>query len=187
MATTTELFERIVADIDRTLHGIDSQQISQLESMILKANQVFLVGKGRTGLQMKGFAMRLMHLGLKVHVIDDVTTPAIADGDLLIIGSGSGRTASLLRYAEICQQKHIPLALITGNPESSIAKMAQSLVVIPASNPKVAEHNADTTVLVMGSLFEHALGLTCDLIVIQLMAMLQQTQDEMNQRHANLE
>ena len=53
---------------------------------------------------MRGFAMRLMHLGLQVYVVDDVTTPAIKTEDLLIIGSASGNTKSLVQYAG--QAKH---------------------------------------------------------------------------------
>lgn len=40
-----------------------------------------------------------MHLGLQVYVVDDVTTPAIKTEDLLIIGSASGNTKSLVQYA----------------------------------------------------------------------------------------
>jgi 6-phospho-3-hexuloisomerase len=187
MPTKPELIENVLAELARTLHGIDPQQLNALEAAILNAKRIFLAGKGRTGLQIKAFAMRLMHLGLSVHVVDDVTTPGISKDDLLIIGSGSGRTASLLRYAELCQARQIPLAVLTGNPDSALAHSAQVVVHIPASNPKAEGYDPTTSVLAMGSLFEHSLGLLCDLLILSLMTSCHQNEDEMFSRHANLE
>ena len=95
-----DLVDAIVADIGRTLRQVDAGEVEALLAALLSVERVFLAGKGRTGLQMRAFALRLMHLGLRVHVVDDVTTPAIGAGDLLLIGSSSGRTGSLLRYVE---------------------------------------------------------------------------------------
>ena len=71
---TCDLIDEILADIGRTLHQVDSAQIDATCLAILSADRIFVAGKGRSGLQMKAFAMRLMHLGLSVHVVDDVTT-----------------------------------------------------------------------------------------------------------------
>jgi 6-phospho-3-hexuloisomerase len=184
---TEDLITAILDDISSTLHQVDVSQINMLLTVILDANRIFVAGKGRTGLQMRAFAMRLMHLGLTVHVVDDVTTPAIQSGDLLIIGSGSGRTASLVRYAESVQLLGASLATITGSQTSPIAELAQTIVTISASNFKSDNKPETETVLLMGSLFEHTLGLMCDLIVIQLKEALKQSEDEMTIRHANLE
>jgi 6-phospho-3-hexuloisomerase len=185
--TTENLITAILDDLSATLNQVDVSQINNLQTAILDANRVFIAGKGRTGLQMKAFAMRLMHLGLTVHVVDDVTTPAIEKGDLLIIGSGSGRTVSLVRYAESVQSSGASLATITGYQTSSIAELAQTIVTIPASNFKSNTQTETKSVFVMGSLFEHTLGLLCDLMVIQLKDILKQSEDDMNARHANLE
>ena len=184
---TENLVSAILDDLSTTLRQLDESQINKLETAILEANRIFVAGKGRTGLQMRGFAMRLMHLGLTVHVVDDVSTPAIQSGDLLIIGSGSGRTMSLVRYAEAVQKIGASLATITGNQSAPIAELAQTIVFIPA---KIFQSDAQTktkSVLLMGSLFEHSLGLLCDLMVIQLKDLLKQSEDDMNERHANLE
>jgi len=185
--TTDMLITAILADLSATLNQLDDEKIHTLKTAILDAKRIFIAGKGRTGLQMRAFAMRLMHLGLAVHVVDDVSTPAIQAGDLLIIGSGSGRTASLVRYAESVQSSGASLATITGNQSSPIAELAQVVVYIPASNFKADNRADNKSVLVMGSLFEHSLGLLCDLIVIQLMETLKQSENDMNARHANLE
>ncbi len=181
------LIEAILGDIKRALRQVDPAQIEAACDAILAADRVFIAGKGRSGLQMRAFAMRLMHLGLAVHVVDDVTTPAIGKGDLLLIGSSSGRTGSLLRYIDALGETGATLFAFTGAPESPIAKAAQSIVYIPAANFKASQPTGLDSVLVMGSLFEHSLGLICDLIIIRLKAAQGIKEAEMNARHANLE
>ena len=111
---TPELIDAIQGDIGRALRQVDPGQVDDLCAAILSADRIFIAGKGRSGLQMKAFAMRLMHLGVTVHVVDDVTTPAIAAADLLLIGSASGRTGSLLRYIDTARETGARLATITG-------------------------------------------------------------------------
>lgn len=184
---TPELIDAIIADISRALGQVDPARIDTACDMILAADRVFIAGKGRSGLQMRAFAMRLMHLGLRVHVVDDVTTPAIGAGDLLLIGSSSGRTGSLLRYIDIARAAGAELAAFSGNLESPIAEAAAIVVYIPASNFKAGRQTGIDSVMVMGSLFEHCLGLLCDLIIIRLKAALAIEEAAMNARHANLE
>lgn len=183
---TTELLNAILADIGGALQRVDPAQIEALQRGILSARRVFIAGKGRTGLQMRAFAMRLMHLGLAVHVVDEVTTPAIGKGDLLLVGSSSGRTRSLVGAVESLAGTGANLAAICGNLDSPIARAADSLVYIPATNFK-ANAGDDESVLVMGALFEHCLGLCCDLLVIQLKETLGVAERDMNARHANIE
>ena len=183
----TELIDAIIADIGRTLGQVDPAQVDDLCAAIQSADRVFIAGKGRSGLQMKAFAMRLMHLGLTVHVVDDVTTPAIGAGDLLLIGSSSGRTGSLLRYIDTVREAGAALAAFTGNLESPIAEAAATVAHIPATNFKAGKSTGHDSVLVMGSLFEHCLGLLCDLIIIRLKAARGIEEAAMNARHANLE
>jgi len=187
MNTHDELVDAILADIGRTLRQVNADEVEALLAALLRAERVFLAGKGRTGLQMRAFAMRLMHLGLRVHVVDDVTTPAIGAGDLLLIGSSSGRTGSLLRYVETVGATGAQLAALTGNLDSPIAAAATSCVYIPATNFKAGAGAGAGSALVMGSLFEHCLGLLCDLLIIRLKAALGVDEARMNARHANLE
>ena len=184
---TPELVDAILADLGRTLRLVEHEQVAALQAELLAARRVFIAGRGRTGLQMRAFAMRLMHLGLHAHVVDDVTTPAIGEGDLLLIGSSSGRTGSLLRYVEVVGETGARLALMTGNLESPLAAAADAIVHIPAANFKAGPKRGQSSVLVMGSLFEHCLGLLCDLLIIRLKAELGAHESEMNRRHANLE
>ncbi len=185
--THDELITAILSDIGRTLRAVDSAQVEALLADLLAADRIFIAGKGRSGLQMKAFAMRLMHLGLTVHVVDEVTTPAILPGDLLLIGSSSGRTGTLLRYVDALPATGAGLALITGNLASPLAVAATTFLYIPASNFKAGAAGGEQSVLVMGSLFEHSLGFLCDFLIIRLKAALQVAESAMRARHANLE
>ena len=184
---TTELLDAILADLSRTLHQVEQAQIVSMQDALLSAERVFVAGKGRSGLQMKAFAMRLMHLGLKVHVVDEMTAPAIAANDLLLVGSSSGRTGSLLRFIETAASNGAAIATITGNLDSPIASAARTCIYIPATNFKAGKRSGEASVLVMGSLFEHCLGLLCDLLIIRLKQALGAAESDMNGRHANLE
>jgi 6-phospho-3-hexuloisomerase len=45
-------------------------------------------------------AMRFMHLGYTVFIVGETNTPAILEGDLLLVASGSGTTSSVVSSAE---------------------------------------------------------------------------------------
>ena len=66
----------------------DDELMSLIEA-IEGAKRIFVGGAGRSLLSMKGFAMRLMQTEHETYLVGEVTTPAIHEGDLLIVGSGS--------------------------------------------------------------------------------------------------
>lgn len=182
-----DLLKTILTEFDETLSQVNNKEAKKLRYLIRAASRIFLAGKGRSGLQIKGFAMRLMHAGFTVHVVDDVTTPALTSGDLIIIGSGSGRTQSMLSYAERAETIGAKIALITINPKSIIAQKADSIIVLSAPTPKLGDESQGQSVLPMGSLFEHSMGVFFDIMIIELMQELNLNEDSMFERHANLE
>lgn len=54
------------------------------------AENIFVVGVGCVLMFLQVMAKRFAHLGIDVHVVGDITEPAITDRDLLNVGSGSG-------------------------------------------------------------------------------------------------
>ena len=82
------------------LSRVNESQLDALGEAILSADRIFVTGAGRSLLALRAIAMRFMHLGLTAYVVGDVTTPAFGAGDLLIAGSGSGTTGSVVRVAE---------------------------------------------------------------------------------------
>ena len=67
---------------------------------------------------MRALGMRLMHLGKTVYVVGETTTPSIAAEDLLILGSGSGRTTGLLAMAEKARSRGAQIMLFTTDATS---------------------------------------------------------------------
>ena len=182
-----ELQKQILTELDRTLSGIDSGSMDILQNLILSAKRVYIAGAGRSGLMARGFAMRLMHMGITAYVVGEIITPAIGKGDLLLIASGSGETASLVSMAKKARSLGAKLALVTIFPESTIGKMADASLKIPAPTPKSSLENSAASIQPMGSLFEQSLMLTLDTLVMMLMEKLNLTSDEMFKMHANLE
>lgn len=188
--STAEL-DTIVGEVTRVLQAVDAGAVSALEQRIASAPRVYVAGAGRTGLIVRAFAMRLMHLGMEVHVVGDVTTPAFRAGDLLVIGSGSGETGTLRVLAERSKELGGALAVVTIVPTSTIGRLADVAVRLDASSPKIVPRRGEAPVRVsaqpMGSLFEQALLLLLDAVVMRLAAACSTSSDEMFARHANLE
>ena len=86
----------IHGEIEQALKQLHDKNCDHLIEMILQAKRIFLAGKGRSGLVMQMFAMRLMQMGFTVHVVGETTTPAIENGDILVVGSGSGETPKII-------------------------------------------------------------------------------------------
>jgi 6-phospho-3-hexuloisomerase len=186
--TLEPLIAAALEELGRALRSVDEDSLARLRELLRDAPRIFVAGRGRSGLQMSGFAMRLMHMGLAVHVVGDVTTPGIAAGDLVVIGSGSGRTASLVGYAVRARDLGARVALVTAAEQSPIGEAADCVVGISAPTPKLAErYDLSASILPMGSLFEQALGLLLDLVILQLMRELNIDGARMFARHANLE
>ena len=131
MSSFETLFTGVIGEIDRCLRAVSPEQFDAAVETIDAAERVFVAGAGRTGLAMRAFAMRLMHLGKTAYVVGETTTPGIAAGDLLVIGSGSGRTASLQAAAGKAKQLGARILLLTIDPGSPIGKLADAIVEIP--------------------------------------------------------
>lgn len=178
----------VLDELRRALRSVDPGDFDRARELMLGAERIFVAGRGRAGLQMQAFAMRLMHLGLAVHVVGDVTTPGIAAGDILVVGSGSGRTSSLVQFARLAHERQVPVVLITAALASPIHPYAACTVRIDAPTPKIDEAQAyQSSILPMGTVFEQALGLLSDLLILALMRDLNVDGAQMFRRHANLE
>ena len=177
---------KIVEELRKTLSGVDPDACEALISRIIGAKRVFVAAAGRSSFSIKAFAMRLMHLGLTVYVMGEVVTPAIREGDLLLIGSGSGETDSLVAAAKRAKAFSADLALITIVPDSSIGRIADEVVRISAPTSK-----ADTGFVSIqpgGSCFEQSMLLLLDAFVIRIAELCKLNANEnLRLRHANLE
>jgi 6-phospho-3-hexuloisomerase len=180
-------YDQIMIELKDSLSKFDEESIDQLLEAIIRSNRIFLAGTGRSGLMVKGFAMRLMHLGLKAFVVGETTTPGISNGDLLIIGSGSGETGSVSNYAREARKHNAKIGLITIFPDSTIGKLADIKVLIRAPTSKNILDNGITSIQPMGSLYEQSLLLLLDGLILKLMEKTNANPGTMWANHANLE
>lgn len=179
----------IIQELDKYSSGVSEESIQEISQTILEANRVFVAGAGRSGYAARGFAMRLMHLNIRSFFIGEPTTPSIGKNDLLVIGSGSGATTSLVDNAKKAKSAGARIATITIYPEAPIGRMSDVIVVVPGETPKKVTNNMDTvkSIQPMGSLFEQLSWLTYDSIILNLMNLMTETTESMFPRHANLE
>jgi 6-phospho-3-hexuloisomerase len=176
---------RILDELRRALAAIDQRSAQDFIGALAGpstglragAREVFVTGQGRSGLIAAAFAVRLAHLGLRVHVVGEPTAPAVAAGAVLVACSGSGRTGVTLLRAERALAAGAQVWAITQDRSSPLASAATHVVVIP--DVASAQPGA--------SIFEQALLVFLDAVVMELMARLGETESSMLARHANLE
>ncbi|CAM4034818.1 6-phospho-3-hexuloisomerase [Paenibacillus alkaliterrae] len=184
--TTTPYVAAILNELNRAEDQLADEQVEQLAASITAADRIFVAGAGRSGLMMRAFAMRLMHLGLDAYAVGDTVTRSFKKGDLFIIGSGSGETKSIVPMAEKARSLGGTVAALTLSPFSAIGRLADIAVRLPGA-PKDHADNEEATIQPMGSLFEQMLLLVCDAIVLRLMEMQDLRGKTMYGNHANLE
>ncbi|UXM92168.1 6-phospho-3-hexuloisomerase [Paenarthrobacter sp. JL.01a] len=175
----------ILDELARIASGLDFGQLARLADKVSGAERVFLAGAGRSGLVLRMAAMRLMHLGLTVHVAGDTTTPAITEGDLLLVASGSGTTSGVVKAAETALAAGAGVAAVTTNPSSALAGLADALVVIPAAQK--TDHGSAVSRQYSGSLFEQSLFLVTESVFQTLWEATAEPAEKLWLRHANLE
>lgn len=181
------LLGAVMEELRATLAKAEESKVSELLERITAAKRLFLAGTGRSGFMVRSFAVRLVHLGFTTYVAGETVTPNIEPADLLILGSGSGETAGLRTMAEKARKLGAPIALITACPQSSIGRLADVVVTLPAPTPKASPAQAVSSIQPMGTLFEQSLLLLLDLVVLLLMERKKIGPETMFARHANLE
>lgn len=165
--------------------SLDFDQIATLIDHIYDAERIFLVGAGRSGLVLRAAAMRLMHFGLTVFVVGEITTPAIRKGDLLIAASGSGTTSTIVKAAQKAVSTGAQVVTFSTNTDSDLAKLSALVMIIPAAQKE--DHGKTVSVQYSGSLFEQALLLLTDAVFQTMWATDGAPAEELWKRHANLE
>ena len=184
---TKETILKIIDEISTAASQTDDLTCQKLIDSILTSNQVFSAGAGRSGELMKCFAKRLMHAELSSYVVGETVSPPAKKGDLLIIGSGSGETESLVIIAKKAKKLGVKLALITTNPKSTLAGLADIILEIKASTPKSTQSKESLSFQPMANLFEQMLYLTTDAISMMVAKEKGLDYTKMFARHANLE
>ena len=176
-------FNEIIDEVSKVGNEISDTQVHAMTTAIQSANHIFFAGAGRSGLMIRAFANRLLHLGYSVSIIGEISSPHTAPGDLFLIGSGSGETTSLINQAKIAKNNGVSIGLFTTNQTSTLGKIADNLVIIPAQT----KQSNDKTLQPMASLFEQTSLFLYDSIILNLMDKTGETNETMKVRHADIE
>ncbi|HEV7848003.1 MAG TPA: 6-phospho-3-hexuloisomerase [Mycetocola sp.] len=178
----------IFGELGATAAEVTKQRADDLDNLaetLAKARRIFVLGAGRSGIALQMTAMRLMHLGLTVHVVGDVTTPAIGPGDVLLTASGSGTTTSIVRGADAAVKAGANVTVITTADASPLAALATAVVIVPAAGK--LDRSGTVSAQYAGSLFEQTVMLLGDALFHSLWQRSGQSADELWPRHSNLE
>jgi 6-phospho-3-hexuloisomerase len=183
--TPSTALRLILTELDAVLSTIDSTEIENLANLVDEAERVFVHGAGRSGLALRMTAMRFMHLGLTVHVVGEVTTPAIGPRDVLLVASGSGTTAGIVAAATTADAVGARIAAITTARVSALAGLAHAVVVVAAAAK--LDRSGSASEQYAGSLFEQSVGLIGDAVFHALWKRSALSADDLWPRHANIE
>jgi 6-phospho-3-hexuloisomerase len=179
---------RILEEISRTIDLGELEKTGELLEALTQAKRVFVAGAGRSGLVVRSFAQRLMQLGIDTYVVGETTTPEIHDGDLILIGSGSGRTGGPVSYARIAKHAGARVAAVTAARESPLIQLAHILIRLPAPTPKVHdEKDPPRSAQPLGSLFEQTMLVYLDALILMLMEKMDVAADTLLSRHTRLQ
>ncbi|MCG2874748.1 MAG: 6-phospho-3-hexuloisomerase [Acidilobus sp.] len=178
---------------------INVSQIDRMAEVLVdlyhRKGKVLVMGAGRSGLVGKAFAMRLLHLGFNSYVLGETIVPSISRGDVAVAISGSGRTGLIVEAADAAKKVGAYVIAITTYPESPLGQLADLVVMVPGRSKvsKMDDYFArqilglHEPLAPLGTLFEDTAMLLLDGVIYYLMIKLNVTEDEMRNRHANIE
>ena len=190
------IFKEIFSEVEPIMEQMDQVQMEAAVRAICSAKRIFAVGMGRSGYMMRCFGMRLMQMGLTTFMIGDTSTPSAQEGDLLVIGSGSGETASLKGYVKRAKQLKCKVLVLTGHPESTLGREADVTIVLPVQEE--LHKNADGSMIVydtkkhgtkmlLGSRIELCMLLCTEALCMMVFQEMGFDESDMMRRHACFE
>ncbi len=195
MKVLKEAVGNIVGHVSFVSDQLDDRQINKLMTFIENAKKVYIYGAGRSGLVAKAFAMRLMHLGIVVHVVGEITTPAIEAEDIFITISGSGETTSVTNSAKIAKSVGAKVISITSYPDSTLGNLSDEIVLVPGRvlDPGSKDFHIRQikgehyTLAPLGTLFEVSVLIILDALIAELMTRMKKSESDLRKRHATIE
>ncbi|TGD95056.1 6-phospho-3-hexuloisomerase [Methylobacterium nonmethylotrophicum] len=182
-------YRQALAELERVFERLDDDAVDAAVAAIAGAGRVALYGVGREGLQVRGLAMRLFHLGLQASVVGDMTTPPIGAGDLLVVSAGPGSFSTVLALIDTARAAGAAVLVVTAQGQGEAAGRADRVLVVPAQTmaDDQAENGGGASILPMGSLYEGALFVLFEIMIVKLRAQLGVSPEAMRANHTNLE
>lgn len=181
------LYQTALDELGGVFSSLDDAQVDALVDRLARARRIVVFGGGREKLQIMGFAMRLFHMGLDAAVEGDMTTPAVGPGDVFLVTCGPGYISTAEALVGVAKAAGAEVCLVTAQPGGRLGPMSDFILHLPAQTMADDQGDRKTSVLPMGSLFEGALFVLFEVMVLKLKARLNITADAMRANHTNLE
>jgi len=184
MSNIRNKIEIILKEIESVLVSNDIHDCEEFIKKIVNGQKIVTCGAGRVGYAIKGFCMRLGHMGYWAYHIGDTTVPRIDEDDVFIVASGSGETKTIVDLTTIAKNAGVTILSVTGNPESTIAKMADLNITIKAPNKINTQLKSQQP---MTTLNEQCLNIFFDAIVLMMIDFCKFDINSLQDRHSTLE
>lgn len=181
------LYKAALSELEGTFDRLNDADVDRAIEMIAEAKKIVVFGGGRERLQIMGFAMRLFHIGLDVAVEGDMTTPPVGKSDLFVVTVGPGEISTALALLGVAKAAGAKILVITAQPAGRAAAYADFVLHLPAQTMADDQGEKKTSVLPMGSLYEGALFVLFEVMVLKVIARLGVSPDAMRANHTNLE
>lgn len=180
----SSLYQQALDELGGVLARLDEAEVDMAVDALAGANRIACYGVGREGLQIRGLAMRLHHLGLHAAVVGDMTAPPVGPGDILLVSAGPGAFSTVLALMGVAAGAGARTLAVTAQ-DGAVAEQADLLLRVPAQT--MADDANGASVLPMGSLYEGTLFMLFEVMVLRLRDRLGVAPDAMRARHTNLE
>lgn len=177
----------IVDELSAVMERIDETAVDEACRMISRAGRIMLYGCGREGLQLRGFAMRLYHLGLAATMQGDMAAPPIGKGDLFLTSAGTGELSTVSALMRVARRSGAKVLFLTAEPDAPGAGLADFVLTIPAQTMARDQGPAARSLLPMGSVYEGAMFLLFEVMVLKLRDALGVSAGAMRANHTNME
>ena len=184
-----EITRSVVEEHRAVFEQLDMGELRSAIQLIESADRVFVYGMGREGISLRGFAMRLAHLGKEAHWQQDDTTTAICPGDLFITSCSRGCDPGSLEH--ICRSVKAAggkILMFTADPDGEFSReIADFPLWVHSTGFGMRRTDLVPTVQMMGNQYEQHLYMLTDVIIMLIVEDLGLTYKELEARHRNAE
>ena len=183
----TERLSKALSSVGDALVGVDADAVALACQRIASAGRVGLYGCGREGFQVRGFAMRLYHLGITAGYVGETTMPPLGTGDVLVVSSGPGGLATVDAHIATAHGAGASVVLVTAQPDLVKPAADDLVLTIPAQTMASDGDAGEDDILPMGSVYEAALFFLFEWMVADLKAITGEPAKAVRARHTNME
>lgn len=130
-------YESIIDELRQFSGFFDSEEYQNVVRDfvdVYRSGQVIGLAAGRMGYSLRGFIMRLNHLGFRATMIGDTDVPACDDRTLCVVSSSSGQTPSLVLFAKQALDHKARVVLFTSNKSSKLAELSDRVLCYGAKH-----------------------------------------------------